>query len=103
MALTSFSGLVLIVDAWISNESSMGTVEDMLLIAMAIVASLAAGFHRSLYLPATGYLVGYLTTRVIGVESALYVTSAANSLLFLTLYGLMRRLMRAGVAGPDAR
>jgi serine/threonine-protein kinase len=103
VALTSFSGLVLIVDAWISNESSMGTVEDMLLIAMAIVASLAAGFHRSLYLPATGYLVGYLTTRVIGVESALYVTSAANSLLFLTLYGLMRRLMRAGVAGPDAR
>src|SRR5690606_1327893 len=103
VALTAFSGLVLIVDAYVSNGPSMGTVEDMLLIAMAIVGSRAAGLHRSLCLPAARYLAGDLPTRVIGVENALYVTSAANALLFITLYALLRRWTHPGAAVPDAR
>ncbi len=103
VALSAFSALVLAVEAYVSNGSSLRAAQDMLLVAMAIVASLGPGFNRAVYVPAAGYLAAYLATRVIGVDSALYVTSAANALLFLTLYVLMRRLIRARASRTDER
>ncbi len=93
--LAAFSALVLALEAYLSDGSGLAATQDMLLVAMAIVASLAPGFHRSLYVPAFCYLAGYVATLVLGVEVALYVTSAANGLLFVTLWAVMRRMTRA--------
>ncbi len=67
-----------------SGESVLESLHQQFLVWSGIAAMVAGSIDRRLWVPAAGYLAGYVVLPFIGLDRALYVMSAANAVLLVT-------------------